>query len=203
LLWTDGKWRVPVGMRIWRKDGPSKSEVSGNFPTIRADTGSAEKIASRRNESENSRCTWRLLPIWHRTAVKMQAHQSLHGLLRPLGGSGGLAGRRRNLRAPGHRQAGEDLVVNSEHVRATLHRANQARKPDGLGSFCPDAFPATCRGSLEPLPNRGHTNRGAPRGQRAGAQSLQSGQARRKGRPGVRTETGLGTTSSPPSGRLP
>ena len=24
LLWTDGKWKVPVGMRIWRKGGPSK-----------------------------------------------------------------------------------------------------------------------------------------------------------------------------------
>ena len=24
LLWTDGKWKVPVGIRIWRKGGPSK-----------------------------------------------------------------------------------------------------------------------------------------------------------------------------------
>jgi hypothetical protein len=24
LLWTDGKWKVPLGMRLWRKGGPSK-----------------------------------------------------------------------------------------------------------------------------------------------------------------------------------
>jgi DDE superfamily endonuclease len=24
LLWTDGKWKVPLGIRIWRKGGPSK-----------------------------------------------------------------------------------------------------------------------------------------------------------------------------------
>ena len=24
LLWTNGKWKVPLGMRIWRKGGPSK-----------------------------------------------------------------------------------------------------------------------------------------------------------------------------------
>jgi hypothetical protein len=23
-LWTDGKWKVPVGIRLWRKGGPSK-----------------------------------------------------------------------------------------------------------------------------------------------------------------------------------
>jgi putative transposase len=26
LLWTDGKWKVPLGIRIWRKGGPSKVE---------------------------------------------------------------------------------------------------------------------------------------------------------------------------------
>src|SRR4029453_5616897 len=24
LLWTDGEWKVPLGIRIWRKGGPSK-----------------------------------------------------------------------------------------------------------------------------------------------------------------------------------
>jgi putative transposase len=24
LLWTDGKWKVPIGIRLWRKGGPSK-----------------------------------------------------------------------------------------------------------------------------------------------------------------------------------
>ena len=28
LLWTDGKWKVPVGIRIWRKGGPSKVELA-------------------------------------------------------------------------------------------------------------------------------------------------------------------------------
>jgi hypothetical protein len=28
LLWTDGKGKVPVGMRIWRKGGPSKVELA-------------------------------------------------------------------------------------------------------------------------------------------------------------------------------
>jgi putative transposase len=28
LLWTNGKWKVPVGMRIWRKGGPSKVELA-------------------------------------------------------------------------------------------------------------------------------------------------------------------------------
>ena|SRR5215475_4538555 len=28
LLWTDGKWKVPVGIRIWRKGGPSKMELA-------------------------------------------------------------------------------------------------------------------------------------------------------------------------------
>ena len=28
LLWTNGKWKVPVGMRIWRKGGPSKVEFA-------------------------------------------------------------------------------------------------------------------------------------------------------------------------------
>ena len=26
LLWTAGKWKVPLGMRLWRKGGPSKVE---------------------------------------------------------------------------------------------------------------------------------------------------------------------------------
>jgi len=26
LLWTEGKWKVPVGIRLWRKGGPSKVE---------------------------------------------------------------------------------------------------------------------------------------------------------------------------------
>jgi len=28
LLWTDGKWKVPIGIRIWRKGGPSKIELA-------------------------------------------------------------------------------------------------------------------------------------------------------------------------------
>jgi hypothetical protein len=28
LLWTDGKWKVPVGVRIWRQGGPSKVELA-------------------------------------------------------------------------------------------------------------------------------------------------------------------------------
>jgi len=28
LLWTDGKWKVPMGIRIWRKGGPSKVELA-------------------------------------------------------------------------------------------------------------------------------------------------------------------------------
>ena len=28
LLWTNGKWKVPVGMRIWRKGSPSKMELA-------------------------------------------------------------------------------------------------------------------------------------------------------------------------------
>jgi hypothetical protein len=28
LLWTDSKWKVPVGIRIWRKGGPSKVELA-------------------------------------------------------------------------------------------------------------------------------------------------------------------------------
>jgi hypothetical protein len=28
LLWTDGKWKVPVGGRIWRQGGPSKVELA-------------------------------------------------------------------------------------------------------------------------------------------------------------------------------
>ena len=28
LLWTDGKWKVPLGIRIWRKGGPSKVELA-------------------------------------------------------------------------------------------------------------------------------------------------------------------------------
>jgi DDE superfamily endonuclease len=28
LLWTDGKWKVPVGIRFWRKGGPSKVELA-------------------------------------------------------------------------------------------------------------------------------------------------------------------------------
>jgi putative transposase len=28
LLWTNGKWKVPVGIRIWRKGGPSKVELA-------------------------------------------------------------------------------------------------------------------------------------------------------------------------------
>jgi hypothetical protein len=28
LLWTDGKWKVPVGIRVWRKGGPSKVELA-------------------------------------------------------------------------------------------------------------------------------------------------------------------------------
>lgn len=28
LLWTDGKWKVPVGIRLWRKGGPSKVELA-------------------------------------------------------------------------------------------------------------------------------------------------------------------------------
>jgi putative transposase len=28
LLWTDGRWKVPIGIRIWRKGGPSKVELA-------------------------------------------------------------------------------------------------------------------------------------------------------------------------------
>ena len=28
LLWTAGKWKVPVGIRLWRKGGPSKGELA-------------------------------------------------------------------------------------------------------------------------------------------------------------------------------
>ena len=28
LLWTDGKWKVPVGIRLWRKGGLSKVELA-------------------------------------------------------------------------------------------------------------------------------------------------------------------------------
>jgi hypothetical protein len=28
LLWTNGKWKVPVGIRIWRQGGPSKGELA-------------------------------------------------------------------------------------------------------------------------------------------------------------------------------
>ena len=28
LLWTDGKWKVPLGIRLWRKGGPSKVELA-------------------------------------------------------------------------------------------------------------------------------------------------------------------------------
>jgi Transposase DDE domain len=28
LLWTDGKWKVPLGIRMWRKGGPSKVELA-------------------------------------------------------------------------------------------------------------------------------------------------------------------------------
>jgi len=31
LLWTNGKWKVPVGMRIWRKGGPSKVELASGL----------------------------------------------------------------------------------------------------------------------------------------------------------------------------
>ena len=28
LLWTDGRWKVPLGIRIWRSEGPSKVELA-------------------------------------------------------------------------------------------------------------------------------------------------------------------------------
>ena len=28
LLWTDGKWKIPLGIRLWRKGGPSKVELA-------------------------------------------------------------------------------------------------------------------------------------------------------------------------------
>src|SRR5215470_2450669 len=28
LLWTNGKWKVPLGIRLWRKGGPSKVELA-------------------------------------------------------------------------------------------------------------------------------------------------------------------------------
>jgi hypothetical protein len=28
LVWTDGKWQVPMGIRIWRKGGPSKMALA-------------------------------------------------------------------------------------------------------------------------------------------------------------------------------
>jgi putative transposase len=28
LLWTDGQWKIPLGIRLWRKGGPSKVELA-------------------------------------------------------------------------------------------------------------------------------------------------------------------------------
>jgi putative transposase len=28
LLWTDGKWKIPLGLRLWRKGGPAKVELA-------------------------------------------------------------------------------------------------------------------------------------------------------------------------------
>jgi len=27
-LWTDGQWKIPLGIRLWRKGGPSKVELA-------------------------------------------------------------------------------------------------------------------------------------------------------------------------------
>jgi putative transposase len=31
LLWTDGKWKVPLGIRLWRKGGPAKVELASGL----------------------------------------------------------------------------------------------------------------------------------------------------------------------------
>ena len=28
LIWTDGKWRIPLGLRIWQKGGKSKLKLA-------------------------------------------------------------------------------------------------------------------------------------------------------------------------------
>jgi hypothetical protein len=28
LIWTDGNWKVPIGIRLWRKGGLSKVELA-------------------------------------------------------------------------------------------------------------------------------------------------------------------------------
>jgi hypothetical protein len=43
LLWTDGQWKVPVGIRFWRSGGPSKVALAiGLLSQAHADGGERE-----------------------------------------------------------------------------------------------------------------------------------------------------------------
>jgi transposase len=39
LIWTDGKWKVPIGMRLWCKGGASKVELAKDLLTEAATRG--------------------------------------------------------------------------------------------------------------------------------------------------------------------
>jgi SRSO17 transposase len=39
LIWTDGKWKVPVGMRLWQKRGASKVELAKGLLSEAASRG--------------------------------------------------------------------------------------------------------------------------------------------------------------------
>ena len=44
LLWTNGKWKVPVGIRIWRKGRPVESGVSDRVAPASAAAGAAARV---------------------------------------------------------------------------------------------------------------------------------------------------------------
>jgi hypothetical protein len=44
LLWTNGKWKVPVGRRIWRTGGPSKVEFAMGVVEASAAAGAAARV---------------------------------------------------------------------------------------------------------------------------------------------------------------
>ena len=44
LLWTDGKWKVPLGIRIWRKGRPVESGVSDRVAPSSAAPGAAARV---------------------------------------------------------------------------------------------------------------------------------------------------------------
>ena len=39
LIWTDGKWKVPIGMRLWQKGGASKVELAKELLSFAASRG--------------------------------------------------------------------------------------------------------------------------------------------------------------------